>query len=60
MKKILIQLLKVPLHLQLLENVDYISHVAQYILVTWLTPNSLYPTLILLLPSPHLLPLVLY
>lgn len=40
---ILIQFLKVTLHLQLLQNIGYIAHVVQYIL----TPNILY------LPLPH-------
>ena len=39
---------KVTLHLQLLQNIGYNSHVVQYIPVAYLTPNSFY------LPLPHL------
>ena len=41
-KKLLIQFLKVTLHLQLLQNIGYIPHVVQYMLVAYLTPDSLY------------------
>ena len=40
-------ILKVTLQLQLLQNTGYIPCVVQYILVAYLTPNSLY------LPLPH-------
>ena len=35
------------LHLQLLQNIGSVPHIVQYILVAYLTPNSLY------LPLPH-------
>ena len=37
-----IQFIKVALHLQLLQNVDYIPSVVQYIFLAYLTPSSLY------------------
>ena len=40
--KIFIWFLKVAFHLQSLQNFCCIPHVAQYILVAYLTPNSLY------------------
>ena len=46
----LIQFLKVALHLQLLQNIGYRLCVVQYILIAYLTPNSLY----LLLPHPYI------
>ena len=40
------------LHLQLQQNIGYIPHVAQYILLAYLIPNSLY----LLLPHCYIAP----
>ena len=40
--KFFIQCLKVTFHLQLFQNICYIPCVVQYILVAYLTPNSLY------------------
>ena len=51
-KNIFIQFLKVTFHLQLSQNIGYIPHVVQYILVAYLTPNGLY----LLLPYPYIAP----
>ena len=49
-------ILKVTLHLQLLQNIGYMPRVVQYILVAYLTtPNSLY----LPLPHPYVAPLPL-
>ena len=53
-KNIFIQFLKVTFHLQLSQNIGYIPHVVQYILVAYLTPNSSY----LPLPSPYCPPLL--
>ena len=39
---LLIQFLKVTLHLQLLQNTGYIPCVVQHILVAYFIPNSLY------------------
>ena len=46
------QFLKVTLHLQSLQNIGYIPHAVQYILVAHLIPKSLY----LLLPDSYIAP----
>lgn len=51
------QFLQVTLHLQLLQNIGYLPHVAQYILVSYFIPNSLYPLLLYPFVAPPVLPL---
>ena len=44
-KLFVVQFLKVIIHLHLLQNIGYVPHVLQHILVAYLIPNSLYLTL---------------
>ena len=50
---VLIHCVKATLHLQLLQNIGYIPRVVRYILIAYLTPNTLYLRLPPLFCLPH-------